>query len=425
MIGGNRKKTFGYSDNFFYANEVAEFITGLWRPKSNQPLWVIIPYYTYSIVMFSNGFVYNVCEYLYLKEMLKDIPKLLSYIGMCLTHTLGIIKLSIFVFQHDKLDSIKNRLQHDDFKYASLDENGPSTMFSNEKRFSNYITYWVFVMYGFVGVSAHISAVISLNKALPGNTFEGTNRTCNEFLPYYFLIPFPTKTKNDCILASTFMDLGFATWGWVIACYDGLYMSLLRCYKIQLIIVGHVVRTLRQRCLLKLNLNENTEVMHDEEQPELEQEMYNQLNHTIKHVQLLYGVRDDIEDLVVYVTLIQTLSSLFIFASCLYVASIVPMSSPEFFAQMQFFTCVLIQLSLICWSGNEITVAGESLSRALFESDWFSCSRRFKSSMLITMTRTQRPIILTIGKFTPLTITTLVNVCRGSFSYFAVFKTVK
>ncbi|CAH1106442.1 unnamed protein product [Psylliodes chrysocephalus] len=263
-----------------------------------------------------------------------------------------------------------------------------------------------------------------MNRNIPGDTFEGTNHTCYDFMPYNFRIPFPTESKRNCILALTFLDLSFATWAFIISYYDGLFVGMLKCLKVQLVIASHVISTIRQRSLRKLKMQENMEIMRDDEYPELENEMYCQFNHVIKHTQLLFSVRDDIEGLLTFVTLFQTLSSLFMFASCMFVASIVPMSSPEFFAQMEFFISILIQLATMCWAANEITIAGHYLGTELFHSNWLSSSRRFKSSMLITMIRMQRPIILTIGKFTPLTITTLVNVCRGSFSYFAVFKTV-
>nr|QNH68029.1 odorant receptor 2 [Apriona germarii] len=101
------------------------------------------------------------------------------------------------------------------------------------------------------------------------------------------------------------------------------------------------------------------------------------------------------------------------------------MASPEFFAQVEYFMCVLIQMAMICFYGNEITVASEQTGVSLYECDWFSSSQRFKRSMMLTMCRLQRPVYISIGKFSPLTLATLVTVCRGSFSYFALFKSVQ
>lgn len=52
----------------------------------------------------------------------------------------------------------------------------------------------------------------------------------------------------------------------------------------------------------------------------------------------------------------------------------------------------------------------DEISLALFEGDWLSTDAAFKRSMLITMTRVQKPITLTIGGFSPLTLATFVTV---------------
>uniref|UniRef100_A0A6P7FWH3 Odorant receptor n=2 Tax=Diabrotica virgifera virgifera TaxID=50390 RepID=A0A6P7FWH3_DIAVI len=415
---------YGYAENFFKANDVVKYVAGLGRPGKNINFLLRFVYYLYVFFIYFIGFAFVVYEYMIFNEMLNNISKLLSYIGMCLTHTLGMIKLSIYVFFQRRVNKIRNNLQDDRFKYTSLNENGPSALYAAEMKISSTVAFLTLSMYGGVGASAHVSTVMAIDKETEGNDFIG-NTTCYDVLPYYFVIPFPAETKGMCMLAATFMDIGFATWAFVISYYDGMFVAILRCLKVQLVIAGHVVVTLRQRCLKQLQLREDLELLHDSEKPELEQELHQELGHVIEHVKLLFEVRDDVESLFTFVTLIQTLCSLFIFASCMFVASIVPMTSPDFFAQMEFFLCVLVQLAVMCWSGNEITTAGYDFGQALYNSDWFSCSKRFKSSMVLTMIRMQRPIVLSIGKFTPLTITTLVNVCRGSFSYFAVFKSVK
>lgn len=110
------------------------------------------------------------------------------------------------------------------------------------------------------------------------------------------------------------------------------------------------------------------------------------------------------------------------------------MTSPEFFAQVEYFLCVLVQLSIICFFGNEITIAVSKVhisvcfnrifvfsvtdscfqsaqtGVSLYECDWFGSSLRFKRSMIMTISRMQRPVYVSIGKFSPLTLATLVTV---------------
>lgn len=152
MADSKKDKSLGYSNNFFEANDVIKIVPGLWRPGSDKPLWLRLLYFFYVSFIYFNGFAFILCEYLIFNDILKDIPKLLSYIGMCLTHTLGVFKMGIFVFGQEKIDKIMTNLQHDDFKYVSLDENGPSAMFLEEKRISNRIAYWVIIHVNSYGI---------------------------------------------------------------------------------------------------------------------------------------------------------------------------------------------------------------------------------------------------------------------------------
>lgn len=87
------------------------------------------------------------------------------------------------------------------------------------------------------------------------------------------------------------------------------------------------------------------------------------------------------------------------------------------------------QLYMYCWYGNQVTQAVMVLERttvsivivlsylqsslirnAMFESDWLSEGDYFKKCVLLTLTRMMKPIGLTIGKFTPLTLTTFLTV---------------
>ncbi|KAG5879514.1 hypothetical protein JTB14_019115 [Gonioctena quinquepunctata] len=160
-----------------------------------------------------------------------------------------------------------------------------------------------------------------------GRSFNETNETCYDYMPYYFHIPFSTETKGDCGIAFVFMDIGLGIFAWVIACHDGVFVSLLNCLKTQLLIVGDVFRSMRERSLQALNLPQNYTILHDRDNLLLEKELYRQLTHCTEHLRILLVVRDDLENMFTFVTLSQTLASLLIFASCLYVASTVSIAS--------------------------------------------------------------------------------------------------
>ncbi|CAG9858092.1 unnamed protein product [Phyllotreta striolata] len=424
MLPETRSKH-GYPADFFEANELIRKITGMWLPTKHHSIITKTFYFSYVFCLYGFGFYFLVCEIIIVNDVSTEISKLVSYIGMLFTHLVGCLKFSILVFGRTKLQKIMNILQDSRYFYEPNENFSPGLFLVEGKKTSAQFSMLVLIMYSCVGASAHISSLVTFDRIIEGDSLEGTNFTCQDFMQYYFKIPFETNTKERCKLAFFFMDFGLLVFALVIACYDGVLVTILNCLKCQILVVCNVFKTLRSRCLSQLGLPVWYETFSDHEHVALEREMYRQLSHTTRHLQALLSVTNDIEFMFTFVTLAQTLASLLIFASCLYVASSVSMTSPEFFAQMEYFSCVLVQFLLICWYGNEITTSGELIRSSLYESDWYSSSMRFKNSMIITMMRMQRPLYLSIGKFSPLTLVTFVGVCRGSFSYFALFKSVQ
>nr|UTN00917.1 odorant receptor [Semanotus bifasciatus] len=417
-------KTVSSPEDFFYLNKVMYKICGVWLPGRDVRVLKKILYFLYVLGYYTIYGGFLICEFLIFNEMLGDIGKFASYIGMLFTHLVGILKWSVVVFHRKRIQKMMNALQDPKYRYDPVDEFQPNLLLLEGKWISSIFTILLFVMYSGVGISADISSQISIHRAMKSDLLEG-NLTCFDFMPYYFYVPFIPTTKRQCGYIFLFMDISLGLHAWLIACYDGVFVGILNCLKLQLIIVGGAFKTIRRRCLKTLNLPKEFSVLHDEENLEMERKLYEELNRCTKHLNLLLRTRDDIEHCFSYVTLAQTLASLFILATCLYNSSTIPITSPEFFSQLEYCMCILIQLSLICWFGNEITSASNEITLSIYDGDWYSTSPRFKRSMILTMCRMQRSVYLSIGKFSPLNLTTLVAVCRGSFSYFTVLKSVK
>ncbi|XP_050511196.1 odorant receptor 49b-like isoform X1 [Diabrotica virgifera virgifera] len=419
------KNKFNYPSNLFETNEFIYKLAGVWIPDNSYSIFIRIIYFFYVTVFYGTGVYFLICEYMILNETVKNINTFVGHIGMLLTHTVGILKFYILVFGRKKIQNIMDMLKDDEYYYDAVDNFCPAQFLNNGKKLSTKLSVLLFMMYSFSGILSHTSSLMVINTEIKGDNFLETNKTCQDFMPFFFKIPFNTDEKWECELAFWFMDISFGIFAWLIACHDGLYVTLLIFLRCQLVILGQVFRSIRRRSLLALNLPKNFSVIYDRDHPEIEAEMYKQLTHYTAHLKVLLKARDKIEDMFSFVTLCQTLACLFIYSSALYNISMTPIGSTEFFVQLEYFICILLELSAICWFGNEITIASELIRLSLYESDWLSTSTRFKKSLILTMTRMQRPIYLTIGKFSRLTLATLVAVFRGSLSYFALFQSIQ
>ncbi|XP_074032290.1 uncharacterized protein isoform X2 [Leptinotarsa decemlineata] len=369
-----QKMAFGYPKNFFQANQFLQKVAGIWFPESDYNSVFRIMYLLYVLFFYGICLTFFYGTSIMLSESMKNLGTFATHLGILLTNINGLIKVFILAVRWKKIRKVMGALQNESYRYVSLGESDPGFLLTKEMKVNSVSSYLLLVMYGFTGISGNLATLIKLTTEIRGDdTFETTNKTCDDFLSFMYKAPFDTDTKSHCIIASIIVNFGMLAQSVIHATHDGFFIGLVICLKTQFRIIGDVLKAIRERSLESIGLPRDYSILHDESNPVLEEELYGQLSHCTEHLKILLSVRDDIENIFTFVLLIQTLASLLIFASCLYVASAISMTSADFYAQIDFFFGVFVQFSFMCWFGSEISDA----------------------------------------------------VCRGSFSYYMLFKSVQ
>nr|XP_022914644.1 odorant receptor 2a-like [Onthophagus taurus] len=150
--------------------------------------------------------------------------------------------------------------------------------------------------------------------------------------------------------------------------------------------------------------------------------MDKEINKITNHLQVILEISKEIESIYTLVVLCQTIVSLIVLCTCLYMISLVEAFSLESAKELAYMSAVGCQTFLYCYFGNKVRISSEMLPLAIYSMDWLSTTTSFKRTMIINMIRMQKGIYFTIGKFTPLTLSTFVQILRGSYSVFAVLK---
>lgn len=91
------------------------------------------------------------------------------------------------------------------------------------------------------------------------------------------------------------------------------------------------------------------------------------------------------------------------------------------FAQLiNYAGAVLFQNYINCYYGNEVIIQSDSIANAAYLSGWqySENNSKLKPYLLILMQRARRPMALTIGKFSYLSLATFLSVGKASFSYY-------
>ncbi|XP_049802791.1 odorant receptor 2a-like [Schistocerca nitens] len=76
---------------------------------------------------------------------------------------------------------------------------------------------------------------------------------------------------------------------------------------------------------------------------------------------------------------------------------------------------VLYETGMYCIFGHVLTDKSEKLMQSAFSCGWTESDVRFRRSLLLFMTATERPVEITVGKTTKLSKGTLLQVLNGTY----------
>ncbi|XP_035454253.2 odorant receptor 4 [Spodoptera frugiperda] len=99
--------------------------------------------------------------------------------------------------------------------------------------------------------------------------------------------------------------------------------------------------------------------------------------------------------------------------------------SIEFASTTLFIICILIELFIFCYYGNEVTVESSRVSESLYSMEWARAGTAFRRSLVLVMERAKRPLRPAAGRVIPLSLDTYVTILKSSYSFYAVLRQTK
>lgn len=84
--------------------------------------------------------------------------------------------------------------------------------------------------------------------------------------------------------------------------------------------------------------------------------------------------------------------------------------------------CILIQLFLFCWFGNQLMLCSNNLQDAVYETDWLCFENKTKKSLLIIMIRTGKPILISAGSIILVNLSSFVIILKASYTAYNVLQ---
>ncbi|CAH1371025.1 unnamed protein product [Tenebrio molitor] len=227
---------------------------------------------------------------------------------------------------------------------------------------------------------------------------SGGKELYQQKLPVNIITPFGTETRSKYFFTLMYTIIPVTYLVWIIVTLDALFMALMSCISAHLNVLGGAFKTLHPRCVERITrckLNSKN----------LEHEVDKEMIKCIQHLQTLLRVSEQLES----IYNVQTF-----FQACTIDQSIG--------SEITYLFGTSLELLMYCWFGNRITEASMKLSYSIYEADWLSAKLSTRKKMILTMTRMTKPIYVTIGKITPLTLNTFLTMARGAYSFFTFLK---
>nr|QBB72952.1 odorant receptor [Protaetia brevitarsis] len=401
-----------YNTDLFYINDFFLKCAAVWPINHKTGIkhvsYKIYQFFviTVTLVLFPTSLFVNVAQ---------NVDNLLTFMEILYPAVIGLLSAAKVYFSFMNCDRIKRvmySLECNDFHYEKIENFDPCLIMKRAKLrgIITTMTMWclcqltLFLTYG----SPIVKSFWYYIKDMPiGNV------TTFQTLPTRLHPLFQCDTALKYLIACLLQFILFSLYILVIVGFDGLFMNLLNIIGEHMVILQGAFRTIRNRCLLTIS---GIDLGVDE----LEERMMIEMKKCIRHLQMIFQCCADTEEIFKYICLIQSTATLLQFCDCLMLLSLTDFRSTEFRMYASYSIAIVTELSLYCWSGNNLTSRAIDIPLGLWESDWLETRKPFKVCMLITMIRLQKPTIFTAGNIVPLLLTTQVSILKAGYSYFTV-----
>ncbi|XP_071052073.1 odorant receptor 82a-like [Onthophagus taurus] len=377
----------------------------------------------------NNGFLYKiysilsliivVCFYTLIESygmyvFFDDIDKLASLVSLGVTHILGAIKVFVLLKNKKKIQKTLENLEEGIFKPNKERGGG----YFEKELISNCIKITQKQSFAYYTPATIVWAFVMIRPIVTKIKYEDYKMWQTPGVPFSL---FELKKSPDFELVSIFQGICLTIFSYIISSTDLLIVGFIAHMKTQLLMLRNAIKRVTLHAAT-LALKDGFGV--DLEDPSTIPKNYLKLalkKIVIYHqsiIKLAYDFEDQFNVLVLTVFLANTA----ILCFTMYHASLYPITNERSLQDFAFIVTISTQVFLYCYWGNELALESEKVAWTCYESDFVGAGCSFQKSLVLIMNRSQKPILLTAGKFTNLSLMTFVGILRLSYSYYMVLR---
>ncbi|CAG9857148.1 unnamed protein product [Phyllotreta striolata] len=370
------------------------------------PQYYTIPkvaYFCAAFLIYIVGFFYSqlACEFFKIYFNAENVTDVLSDSFLFLTHLVQTTKLGYMYYYRKRLWDLIESLNQPAFRPVSL---------AQRDTLGRYIGMAKFISYKF--------QILCLLTCMFWTFYPFTLEEL--MLPLDSWYPFNTTYNPNFGIAYFHTSVGSWLNGTSNIAADTLFAGLIMAACAQLEILRDTLTNLRDYAKARLGgLGENSgksggipAILMDE--------MSALLVDCVNHHRCILNFVREFQLIFSYAILAQFVVSVIIICTTMYNLTLIPFGSMQSISLIIYQYCILLEIFLWCYFGNEVMIQSNLLCDAAYKCDWTDCSPTFKKHLLYFMTRSQMEMNIYAGSFFTLSLTTFVKIVKSSWSYFAV-----
>ncbi|NP_001164459.1 odorant receptor 122 isoform X1 [Nasonia vitripennis] len=356
------------------------WLCGIWH-EENEKLTVPRIAYRFLVICLMFYFTFTLSAVVFVEN--SNVSELTEAIFLAVTYITLCLKIVNFAFRRAEMIEILHDFRHPYCKAEHSEESEILKGYSKQAR-KMYIYLMAFVMSDVAYFWSTFAFKVSKNiMELPYHTYQFYNMSSKAIL-------FSTAAlQATSVLYSVSINISFDT-----------------------MTAGLLILTTGQ---LELNAHRLSK---------LGEHNVDSMNGYIAHNVLINGTVDKIESFIKTVVIPFLFFSLLSICASVFQLSEYSVFSLEFLGLFSFAICILLQVLVYCWFGNELMLKSEAVTDAIYRSDWTMLSPQNRKSLQVMMICNKDGRTVSFGGQCSLTLETFVWILKTSYATISLLNRV-
>ncbi|XP_063982157.1 odorant receptor Or1-like [Diachasmimorpha longicaudata] len=365
-----------------------------WSPNSFK--FRIYSLYTFCILAMINAFV--VSE-LFCLSAIRSIEDFADNCFMLMSMAAASGKGIIILMMKDELITVLNALDHYPHKPMHVDEENIQNMFTRRIRL-------IFILYaGQLEIGVWFMSIFVYLQKLPFGV-----------LPYKAWIPWDYSAPKMYWFLYWFQMISVIIGANVVSASDTLISGFM------ILICGqlNILKCRLERVIEEFGIEADSKSKRI--RSDLEKICERRITACVEYHCAIFEMATKINSLFSIVIFLQYTASSIILCVSVLIMSQIPVSSPKFMSLFSYVWCMILEIFMLCASGNTATIECENLNQDLYCTKWHRLTNRTEKYLLLLMARTLRPIVFVSGHIVVLSLESFAKLLKLSYSVYTVLQ---